>query len=396
MNNIYTTAPTFITQYDTPTNTFVTSPSASSSIAGKGYAILNPVANASVSFAGTPNNDGITLTLDNSSNGYNLVGNPYPSDLNLGAFYTANSSRITSTFYFWDPNSTGLNNNPGYAVFNAANGVNPTWSAAPNTTSASPSGTVAKIGQGFIVKATANTALSFDNTMRDAGTATFFNKNGNNSSEGKYWLKLSSSYNTNNTIAITYFGAASNAYDIYDSKAIGLGTDALYTTADAQKLVIQGRGAFTAGDVVPLASKHSTTANFTIALTQKEGVFDNGQAIYLHDKNLGIYTDLQNTPYTFTANAGEVTDRFEIVYQLGNLSTSEAQKGSFEIYKDGNDFYARNDKNIEKIEIFDAAGRKIQEMNTASTLVKIQLNAKGFYIIKAKSAGKDYTKKLTY
>ena len=52
--------------------------------------------------------------------------------------------------------------------------------------------------------------------------------------------------------------------------------------------------------------------------------------------------------------------------------------------------------NSEKIEIFDAAGRKVQEINASSQLVKIYVDAKGFYIIKAKSAGKEYTKKITY
>ncbi|MBD8084117.1 putative Ig domain-containing protein [Chryseobacterium caseinilyticum] len=402
LNNIYAGGiPNFVTEYDTPTNTFVSSSTASNATIGKGYSIKNPVANAAVSFTGTPNNGNVDYTMNTTSFGYNLVGNPYPSDLNLNAFYTANSANIGSTFYFWDTNSSGLGNNPGYATFNATANPTPTFLPAPNTTSAGPTGSVAKIGQGFIVKANATTPvgtptiLNFTNSMRAAETGTFFNKN-NNSSEGKYWLKLSSSYNTNYTIAVTYFGAASNAYDIYDSKAIGLGIDALYTTADNEKVVIQGRSAFTVSDIVPLASKHSTTANFTIALTRKEGIFDNGQVIYLHDKVLGTYTNLHNTSYNFTANAGEVTDRFEVVYQLGTLSTSEAQKGEFEIYRDGNDFYARNSKIIDKIEIFDASGRKIQEMNTASQLVRIPLESKGFYIIKAKSAGKEYTKKITY
>ena len=160
-------------------------------------------------------------------------------------------------------------------------------------------------------------------------------------------------------------------------------------------MIIQGKGAFNALDVVPVGAKYFETGNFTISLTQKEGIFNNGQAIYLDDMLLGTYTNLQNTSYNFTANAGEVADRFEIVYQLGTLSTSEAQIGSFEVYRQGDDFYVRNNKNIEKVEIYDAAGRKIQEINSGTQLVKLHLDSKGFYIIKAKSEGKEYTKKIT-
>lgn len=149
-------------------------------------------------------------------------------------------------------------------------------------------------------------------------------------------------------------------------------------------------------DVVPVGAKYFETGNLTISLTQKEGIFNNGQTIYLHDMLLGTYTNLQNTSYNFTANAGEVADRFEIVYQLGTLSTSEAQIGSFEVYRQGDDFYVRNNKNIEKVEIYNAAGRKIQEINSGTQLVKLHLDSKGFYIIKAKSEGKEYTKKITY
>ena len=64
--------------------------------------------------------------------------------------------------------------------------------------------------------------------------------------------------------------------------------------------------------------------------------------------------------------------------------------------RQGDDFYVRNNKNIEKVEIYNAAGRKIQEINSGTQLVKLHLDSKGFYIIKAKSEGKEYTKKITY
>ena len=141
-------------------------------------------------------------------------------------------------------------------------------------------------------------------------------------------------------------------------------------------------------------TKHFQNGNFTIALVQKEGLFNNGQAIYLHDKVTGTYTNLQSGNYTFTANAGESTDRFEIVYKLNVLATAEAKKDSFEVYRDGHDFVVRNNENIEKVEIFDAAGRKIQTINENAKLVRVHLNAKGAYILKALSDGKEYTKKI--
>ncbi len=406
LTNMYTAGtPAFITEYDTATDSYVNAAS-TTSVFAKAYSIKTPVANAALVFEGTPNTGTQTYTLTTSGNGFNLIGNPYPSSLSLGAFYTANAARISSTFYFWDNKSTNVTlqngattTNYGYATFNAANGANPTWVPAPNGnggTAVVPTGAVANIGQGFIVKTlntSVDTSLTFNNEMRSATNDTFFNKN-NSATEGKFWLRLNSEYNTNNTFAVDYTDGASDSFDNYDSKAIGMGSDGFYTLADSQKLIIQGKASFDINDVVPVGHKHFQNGNFTIALVQKEGLFNNGQAVYLHDKTTGVYTDLQNSAYTFTANAGENADRFEIVYKLDVLATAEIKKDTFEVFRDGQDFVVRNDKNVEKVEIFDAAGRKIQTINENSKVIRVQLSSKGVYILKALSQGKEYTKKI--
>lgn len=400
--NIYTGAtPAFITEYDTATDYYVNANS-TTSVFGKGYSIKTPVANAALVFEGAPNNGTQTFTLATSGNGFNLIGNPYPSSLDLEVFYSINSARISSTFYFWDNKSTNVTlqngattTNYGYATFN---GANPTWVPAPNSnggTSVVPTGAVANIGQAFIVKtlnSSVDTSLTFNNEMRGSANGTFFNKN--NSTEGKFWLKLNSEYNTNNIFAVNYTTGASDSFDNYDSKAIGIGSDAFYTLADAQKLIIHRKESFDIYDMVPVGVRHFQNGNFTISLVQKEGLFNNGQAIYLHDKTTGTYTNLQNGAYTFTSNAGENTDRFEIVYKLDVLATAEVNKDSFEVYRDGEDFVVKNNKSIEKVEIFDAAGRKIQTINENSKLIRVQVSSKGVYILKAISEGKEYTKKI--
>jgi hypothetical protein len=92
-----------------------------------------------------PNNGNVAVTLNNTStNKYNLIGNPYPSNLDLNAFYNANSSSVNSTFWFWDNTSNNVTTqtgntttNVGYATYNAAGSG--TWTEAPSS-SASHSG----------------------------------------------------------------------------------------------------------------------------------------------------------------------------------------------------------------------------------------------------------------
>lgn len=406
-----TLAPTYVMTYNTTSNFYDLVTNTDSNFvanSGKGYSVKVPQANAGVLFGGTnktPNNGIVNVSLAGTPGGlnnFNLIGNPYPSNLDLTAFYNANTAGIESTLWFWD-NTTGnvttqtgsTATNVGYATINAASG---TWTEAPGTQSYNSAtlnglGSIAKIGQGFIVRALDAGQISFTNAMRASAAGVTLNKNVD-ANAGKFWIKLTTSYGNTVTQAVTYGQNASNAYDIYDSKAMGVGSDAFYSLAGAEKVIIQGRAPFSINDVVPLGAKHFENGNFTVSLSHKEGVFTNGQAIYLHDKSTGTYTNLQTQAYSFTANAGEFTDRFEIVYKLNVLATAELEKDAFEIYRDGEDFFVRNNKNIENIEVFDAAGRKVQNFDSKSKLVRIKLGLKGWYIIKAKSAGKEYSKKV--
>ncbi|MCX8531529.1 T9SS type A sorting domain-containing protein [Chryseobacterium luquanense] len=407
-NGSSATPPTYVMTYDTATNLYPNVTNADTSFtgnAGKGYSVKVPATNASVSFGGSakiPNNGNVNVALSTASFGYNLIGNPYPSNINLTAFYNANSTLIAPTMWLWD-NTTGnvttqTGNtavNVGYATFNGPSG---TWTEAPNTTGYNSTalngiGAFAKIGQGFIVKAISAGSATFTNAIRASNTAVTLNKN-LNTIAGKFWVKLTTSYGNNVTQAITYSQGASDAYDVYDSKAMGMGSDAFYSLAGTEKLVIQGRAPFNVNDVVQLGNKHFETGNFTISLSHKEGLFTNGQEIYLHDKQSGTYTNLQNGTYNFSASAGDFTDRFEIVYKLNVLSTNEAEKGAFEVYRDGEDFVVRNHKNIQSVEVFDAAGRKIQQITANSKSVTVKVQAKGMYILKAVSEGKEYTQKI--
>lgn len=400
MFGIHTTTPQYVMTYNSDTDYYNTLTNPATSTPGVGYSVKMPSASAAATFGGAsaqPNNGDVAVTLNNTSvNKYNLIGNPYPSNVDLNAFYNANSSSMSSTFWFWDNTSNSVTTqtgntttNVGYATYNAAGSG--TWTEAPSS-SASHSGNAAAIGQGFIVEATGTTA-TFTNAMRVSTSGNTFNKlNGNDT--GKFWLKLATPYGSHTTLAVNYEGGALNGYDKYDSNAMGVGSDAFYSTIGSEKLVIQGKSPFTVDDVVSLGNKHFEAGNFVISLIQKEGLFNNGQAIYLHDKDLGTYTNLQNGNYSFSANAGEFTNRFEIVYKLGVLATQEIEKTTFEVYRDGEGFVARNNKNIEVLEIFDASGRKIIELKPNASSAKFKIETKGMYILRATSAGKEYTKKL--
>ena len=79
---------------------------------GKGYAIRAPN-NYSTSeqtvdwtFTGVPNNGSQPIAVKKSINGYNLVGNPYPSSIRFSSLKALNGSLLNYPVYFWNNSYT--------------------------------------------------------------------------------------------------------------------------------------------------------------------------------------------------------------------------------------------------------------------------------------------------
>lgn len=133
----------------------------------------------------------------------------------------------------------------------------------------------------------------------------------------RFWLSLSS---TTNLLGSTLVGYATGATQGVDS-----GIDALYFNDSPVALtslinnveyIIQGRALpFTDTDVVPMGFKTNEAGNYTIALTNYDGLFLAGQSIYLKDTETGIIHNLKTAPYTFSTQVGVFNTRFKIYYK---------------------------------------------------------------------------------
>lgn len=401
MYGIFSTAPQYVMTYNTASNYYdiVTGDDAKAK-KGIGYSISTPdPAPTASTFVGAPNNGTFNTDMTLATYNFNLVGNPYPSNLDLTKFLSGNTANIESTLWFWDnksgpvktQNGTTATSN-GYATFNAmGTGV---WVAATSL-SASPqkTGVMAKMGQAFIVKAKSNT-LNFNNDMRSVDEGSNFNKSTGNAGEGKYWLTLTTPYNTRITQAITYQEGASNSYDDYDSKARSNGSDAFYSLVGAEKVIIQGKAPFTATDVVVLGNKHFENGNFKIELTKTEGLFADGQAIYLRDKVAGTETNLQQGAYLFSANAGDYADRFEVVYKQPTLATGSSVKATLAVYRNGDDFVIDSPSKISSVEVYDASGKAVKLFRSSGNKETVSNLSRGVYVFKITTATEIVTKKV--
>lgn len=421
----------FVTKLNEPTNVFVNATDADYLIQGKGFAVKEPrsagfvnlgdqVPQEIAQYNGIPNNGDISIPLSyTQSRGYNLVGNPYPSNIDIVKLYEDSMDDINSltpnidpTFRFWDNkvNATytqmgGAYQGYSYALFNAksnystaAPGLDPGFGRSGEGRKAP--GNIIKVSQAFMIRALkADAKLKFNNTMRDV-MHTGSEYYGRESEKNRFRLQLRTQSDFTVQNAITYISNGNKEFGLEDTRIPNSqASDALFSFAGDAKVVINGRSTFTPDDVVVLGLRHFTEGIYTIQAVDVEGVFANGQQIYLKDKQLNIFTNLSAGDYTFTSNAGEFTNRFEIVYKPEVvLATDATNKSKIEVYRDAQDFVVKSaDKTIENIELYDAVGRLVFKKIGNSKEIRFDAHrlAEGMYIVKAElRAGEIFTKKI--
>ena len=394
-------------------------------IRGKDSYALGTPTTETFSFSGIPNNGTYNNTLKRSAGsdkGYNLIGNPYPSNLNLVTFAKAGSNRssIVLKFWFWSNiNQVTYQQGSSYAGNNYATyvvdvgGIGPTYvSGSTEEITLRPSGT-ARVAQGFIVQAKYDNApISFTNSMRATVnnlSAIFYNKNDGEDDPqepepiiDRYWLKLINPDNIANDILIAHIAEATNNYDEdYDAALFAIGNDTFYSAVGTNKLQIQARALpISDSDVIPLAYKTSKAGNCIIALNDKDGVFkDSNKAIYLKDKVTGTVTNLQEGYYTFNSEVLTAPNdsRFEILYANSVLAADNASTNQWIVYKQDTDWVVRGNDRINGLDLYDASGKLVRSLagNNAGELRVSNVGLlKGLYVMKIKTGKGTVTKKL--
>ena len=395
------------------TNDFfnIINPTLNNFIPAKGYAIRAPnnftTANTVFNgvFNGIPNNGVYTVEIYKNGRGYNLTGNPYPSNISFDKFYEVNKSSIEPEIYLW----TNTNPNPpimqgsnysgdNYAIINKSGGIPAQGQLAKDA----PNKTIT-IGQGFIVKklnpGTSN--LIFNNSMRVYEKGKFTNSRAPIIDEPKVWLQLLTPAKNFNTILIGYVKGATNDVEKgYDSSPHSKTSDMFYSIANNENLVIQGRSNnFNVEDKVQLGAVYYEPGNYEISIAQVEGIFTSAQAIYLKDNKLNKTVNLSEGSYQFYSEAGEENNRFEIVYKPDSvLGTDNISKNKETVvYKNAESIIVENNSNkITSVQVFDATGKLVASAKPNSNQFSIENSKfqKGLVIFKISLNGKIETKKF--
>lgn len=398
-------------------------------VPGKGYAIrgkdtFDPdnLTAQTYLFTGGINNGALTGSVQKSKNtvvgtteydhGYNLIGNPYPSNIDFNQFYNlaTNKNKIFGKVWFWtnvaprlNQSGSGYNGN-NYATLTLTGGTPPT-TTQPNS-GLTPTQFI-KVGQGFIVQVrdvmstgspTVNYQLDFDNSIRTDEAGRFYNAK-NAAGKDRFWIELVSPQQYTNTVLVGYIPGAENGYDgDYDAELMGDADDMIYMMQNAGKMQIEGRSyPLSVEDRVPLGIKTSEDGLYRIQLRNPEGIFSATQQVYLKDRLLNKTVSLSENAYEYQRLAGKEEGRFEIVYKPQDyLSTEQDSLHHLLVYRDTTDFVVRSRDQLDRVQLLDMSGRLLAERNAKSSEVRIshQNLVNGAYILRIYKNGQVMNKKI--
>jgi len=347
--------------YTTSSDTYTAIANTNDFTDGQGYLIRVPDNHPTTpttwngTFTGVPNSGNITIGLSAAANGYNAVGNPYPSPISISTFLSDNSSLISGNLYFWRKTN------------GAAGSAYVTYSGGAYDDGAHTYENI-QPGQGFIVEANSAGSLAFNNLQREANNNTFY-RNADDAEASRIWLHLKSNDVIVGKMAVGYKTGATNELDsAFDGTYINDSSLALNSIVNGTELAVQHRAPFTAADIVPLSFKTNTAGTYTISINEVDGLFtDVEQNIYLKDNVLNSSHDLRTAPYSFATEAGVFANRFEIVYQAP-LSVENP------VFENGVVVYSKNQvinvnsgvEAMASVKVYDIRGRLLTEKNNVN------------------------------
>ncbi|MBT7996878.1 MAG: hypothetical protein HN691_18575 [Bacteroidetes bacterium] len=376
----------------------------------KGY-VIPYAAVRTLTFTGDIANSksiGIDITYNSSStttaDGWNLIGNPYPSSISASSFLNDNDS-IVGCVYFWDDGNGTINRGNDYASWNE---TGPTATAADDAGNmGDPNGTIA-IGQGFFVQALNTISSSpstnyvyFRNSQKTSNISNqFFVPDPFEGS--RMWLGINNPESAYNEILLGFMPEATTGNDrLYDApKLKGNPNIAFYSLLEGKDYAIQGLPVLSTDQVdINLGFDAGVAGTHEIFLKNSENM-EMASSIQLEDMYAAKIIDLKQFPnYSFTSDIGTFKDRF--VVHINGTQTSMAENRDIlqpDVYLRGSNMIV-NSKGIEftSMQIYAVGGKLIEEVKgkRVKGLSYDCSNLKGNYIIRLTGNQSSYTKLLT-
>ena len=315
---------------------------------GRGYLYAN-AENTTLEFKGNINTETVTYNLTAKSDvlkGFHLVGNPFTHDITFAHLNATEDASLVN----------------GYYVLNGEGA----WGA----TLGSNEEDIIKVGQGILVKATAEGTLAIVKTQS--------RKDAESQSRGQQTTD-----NGQQSLCISVSNAkySDRAFVVFDK---GVGLDKMnHENEDIPLLYIPMEDADYAiammdinVNEIPVNFETNVMGEYTISLRQENCEFDE---LYLLDKETDEKVNILEQDYTFIATSNENPERFIL---MKNAQGSQLEAHSHFAYINNGDIVIYNIEGDANIKIFDALGRCVYQGESSDETTRIANGySSGVYMI---------------
>ncbi len=354
-----------------------------------GSNVLNPLQGVAVrtykgapfniNFTGQPNNGPQSIAITNTpsstpaQDGWNLVGNPYPSAIKWSAVKAMNAGKTDGSYY----------------VFHTSGEYTGNWGTHNGVTGVNGATDDIAVAQGFFVSATGNHVLTMDNSVRSTAVAAFYKTD---MLQDELRLVISDGNNSDEIVSYTDATASVNYDAALDAVKMPAGsTVSISYNLLSKEYAINVVDAINAQTELPLIVTARDNGTYTISAPV---INLNGFTAYLKDAQTNALYDLTTSSPALSLTGGQVySNRFSIVFKQAEvLSVNDMATNPTRIYASGNAIFVNQSAiHPAQITVANVLGQTIANANTTGLKTELQLNGVTGYVFVRVTEGEQVT-----
>jgi hypothetical protein len=315
--------------------------------AGKGYLVAYPTTAVTKNFIGKPfTNAGLVVPCTNTATGgqgWNLVGNPFPSAINWN---TVTKTNVDNALYYYD------NSIPGYVYY-----IDLTGGTGSATNIIPPE-------QGFMVHANSATgSITMKNSDRvHQSTNTYYKNGADVLTDNVLNIWVEGNEKLDNARVCFYGPATENfdgEYDAYKLFSYAAVPELYSVTPDNTLLAINTLPLSQMSGAITVGFTPGADGTFTFNSEGMEN-FAADVNITLNDLKLNTTQDLkQNSVYTFSSSTNDDANRFQLLFGVVGIGEQPETKTVSRYFANGN-LYVTTNSDVTNVSIFNMQGQQLQ------------------------------------